>query len=138
MRNIFKIVVVLLILVNITGCNSEQDYKMDYMQSSPVSTDILKFTDAFYNNYPMSQEDFDKDIDEAIEKVEENYKMKTKEGKQVIKAYKKFMEHEKEFVDDNWEKYDEIEELITTDKKAIELKKNFDDKMKELRLKSKE
>ena len=138
MRNIFKIVVVLLILVNITGCNSEQDYKMDYMQSSPVSTDILKFTDAFYNNYPMSQEDFDKDIDEAIEKVEENYKMKTKEGKQVIKAYKKFMEHEKEFVDDNWEKYDEIEELIPTDKKAIELKKNFDDKMKELRLKSKE
>lgn len=56
----------------------------------------------------------------------------------VKRIIKKFMEYEKEFVDSNWEKYNEIENLIITDEKGIELKKNFDESVKELRLKSEE
>lgn len=146
MKSIIKMTILLSIILSIVGCGSkdngntsgkaEESYSMDSIYADTVSTDTLKFTDAFRNNYPASQEGFDEDMDKGVKEVERNCKMTTKEGKEVIEKYKKFMEHEKKFVHDNWDKYDEIEQLIKKDKEGIKLEQELEDSIKKCTTKS--
>lgn len=131
-------VIILLIAIGSQSTRSSANaYSEDYNKISEISTTSLAISDAYSN--ASGKRNFKKEANKVVRDLGKT-KMKTKEGKDVLKAYVEISESLVDTIVDSWNKG-----VLqgTGDKKIIELEANlkdkmnkFDEKIEELKIES--
>ena len=85
-KKVLTILIMSLMFTLLVGCSSVKEYSYDYNKISEISTISLAISDAYNNSSRKS--DFKKESKKIIKDLQKT-KMKTKEGKDVLKAYGK-------------------------------------------------
>ena len=120
-----KIVILLGMIFSLllVGCSSVKEYSYDYNKISEISTISLAISDAYNNSSRKS--DFKKESKKIIKDLQKT-KMKTKEGKDVLKAYGKISKAMRELILDNWNKN---KLNASAKRKLLKLSENLKDKL---------
>lgn len=136
-RKVIFILIISIITTLLVGCNSLNKYSYDYNKISEISTISIEIGDTYYNSSRKSN--FKKESKKIVKRLEKT-KMKTKEGKDVLKAYVKISKSLINNILDNWNQ-NPLNSL--KNKKTQKLEENlkykldkFDEKIEELKVKS--
>ena len=120
-KKVLIILVISIMSIIVVGCTSINKYTYDYNKMIDISFTIAEISDTYVNS--RSKNDFKKEMKKKIKNIEK-IKMKTKEGKDVKKAYIKILKASVDNIVDNWNKYS-----IPSNKKVLKLQDNLNDKI---------
>ena len=120
-KKVLTILIMSLMFTLLVGCVKEYSY--DYNKISEISTISLAISDAYNNSSRKS--DFKKESKKIIKDLQKT-KMKTKEGKDVLKAYGKISKAMRELILDNWNKN---KLNASAKRKLLKLSENLKDKL---------
>ena len=136
-KKILSILIMSVMFTLLVGCTNLNKYSYDCNKVSEISTTSLAISDAYYNSNSKSK--FKKESKKIIKDLEK-IKMKTKEGKDVLKAYVKISKGLIDNLLDNWNKntLDSInnEKLSKLQQNLNEKLEKFDEKIEELKVES--
>ncbi len=120
-KKVLIILVISIMSIIVVGCTSINKYTYDYNKMIDISFTIAEISDTYVNS--RSKNDFKKEMKKKIKNIEK-IKMKTKEGKDVKKAYIKILKASVDNIVDNWNKYS-----IPSNKKVLKLQDDLNDKI---------
>ncbi len=122
-RKILTIVITTIMLTILVGCSNSSAYSEDYNNMREINTVSLEISDTYSKSDSKSQ--FKKESKKIMKDLEKT-KMRTKEGKDLLKAYVEISKYLIDTILDNWNKG--ILQGME-DKKLIQLEANLEDKM---------
>ena len=122
-KKVLTILIMSLMFTLLVGCSSVKEYSYDYNKISEISTISLAISDAYNNSSRKS--DFKKESKKIIKDLQKT-KMKTKEGKDVLKAYGKISKAMRELILANWNKN---KLNASAKRKLLKLSENLKDKL---------
>ena len=125
-KKVLTILIMSLMFTLLVGCVKEYSY--DYNKISEISTISLAISDAYNNSSRKS--DFKKESKKIIKDLQKT-KMKTKEGKDVLKAYGKISKAMRELILDNWNKN---KLNASAKRKLLKLSENLKDRLEDAKI----